>query len=94
MLQTFLSINSLSNVSDSGYRNHIQKYTLQERVKFGHVTDHADFMMGGRNRASPQAKMISNWSTHQLGGVQKPSLKTQDTIKLSLLLLALSATAF
>ncbi len=26
---------SLSNVSYSGYRNHIQKDTLQENVKFG-----------------------------------------------------------
>ncbi len=30
----------LSNVSYSGYRNHIQKDTLQEYVKFGTVTDH------------------------------------------------------
>ncbi len=39
----------LSNASYSGYRNHIQKYTLQERVKFGHVTDQTTiwFMMGG-----------------------------------------------
>ncbi len=28
-----------------------------------------------------RAKIISNWSRHPLGGVQKPSLKTQDAIK-------------
>ncbi len=39
MLETFLSITSLSNVSYSDYKNHIQKNTLQERVKFRHVTD-------------------------------------------------------
>ncbi len=33
-LQPFFPIYSLSNVSYSGYRNHIQKYTLQECVKF------------------------------------------------------------
>ncbi len=33
--KTFLQSNSLSNVSYSGYRNHIQKDTLQENVKFG-----------------------------------------------------------
>ncbi len=30
----------LSNASYSGYRNHIQKDTLQENVKSGNVTDH------------------------------------------------------
>ncbi len=31
----FFKVIFLSNVSYSGYRNHIQKDTLQENVKFG-----------------------------------------------------------
>ncbi len=43
-------MNPLSNISYSGYSNQIQKYTLQERVKFGHVTDHdIDLLIGKRN---------------------------------------------
>ncbi len=32
---SFILIDFLSNASYSGYRNHIQKDTLQENVKFG-----------------------------------------------------------
>ncbi len=34
---------------------------------------------GGGNTATPPAKIVSNWSRKPLGGVQKLSLKTQDT---------------
>ncbi len=34
-LEAFFQSDFLSNVSYSGYRNHIQKDTLQEFVKFG-----------------------------------------------------------
>ncbi len=30
----------LCQMSQSFYRNNVQNYILQERVKFGHVTDH------------------------------------------------------
>ncbi len=35
-LKRFLPIDSLSNVSYSGYKNHFQKYTLQEYVKLSY----------------------------------------------------------
>ncbi len=38
-------------------------------------------MIGGRNKATPRARTVSNWSRQALGGVHKPSLKPQDTIK-------------
>ncbi len=38
-LKCFFPINTLSNVSYSGYRNHVQNYTLQERESSDHVTD-------------------------------------------------------
>ncbi len=70
-------------LSYSGYRNHIQKYTLQECVKFGQCNwpCDVDFLIGWRNKAAPRARIGSNWSRQPLGGVWKPSLKTQDTIK-------------
>ncbi len=49
----------LSNVSYSGYRNHIQKYTLQERVKFG-PCDWQDNMLiyglGGETEQHPKLR--------------------------------------
>ncbi len=35
LFNPFLLMDFLSNASYSGYRNHIQKDTLQENVKFG-----------------------------------------------------------
>ncbi len=34
---------------------------------------------GGGDTATPPAKIVSNWSSKPLGGVQKPIFKTQDT---------------
>ncbi len=43
--------------------------------------DNIIYVLEGEKQSNTPAKIISNWSTHQLGCVQKPSLKTQDTIK-------------
>ncbi len=78
-LETFLLIDFLPNVSYSGYRNHIQKDTLQEYVKFGHCNWpwHVDLLIGWRNKAAPRARIVSNWSRQPLGGVWKLSLNAR-----------------
>ncbi len=50
-------INFLSNASYSGYRNHIQKDTLQENANSGNVTDHdVDLLIGWSNKAAARAQ--------------------------------------
>ncbi len=69
----------LSNASYSGYRNHIQKDTLQENVKFGQCdwTWHVDLLSGWRNK-EPAWDLIgqdNHWEVPK-----RPRINTQDTL--------------
>ncbi len=88
-LETLLPINTLPNVSYSGYRNHVQNYTLQRVGEFG-PCDGPDNMLiyglGGETEQHPALRQYLIGQHTILGCVKKPSLKTQDTIKLVLFL--------
>ncbi len=69
LLEMFLPINSLSNVSYSGYRNHVQNYTLQERENSDHVTNKDNmsiYGLGGETEQHPeliQPQIRKSWDS-------------------------------